>query len=269
MTAEALMRARSWARAHPTAFGAGAAALYLAPHLVPGLDVALGLLGRMPLGPVLPTLVWDVLIAATVLALGRGTVMVGSVRGHSWCAWVAAVCCGVVAAVVGGICGTAIALTLTDAAFASYQGALASSPAWLTVLTTIAVAPVTEELVFRGSLYRGLRRRWSALASGLVSAAAFALAHGTMTHVPVTIVLALASSALVERSRSIWPSVALHATANLATTFIVPTISVPAWLVSAPVAVGLWFAVTLGMVALLVVCASRAECPHEAGIIED
>ena len=263
------MRARSWARAHPTAFGAGSAALYLAPHLVPGLDVVLGLFGLTPLGPVLPTLVWDVLIAAAVLALGRGIVTVGSVRGHSWCAWAAAVCCGVVAAVVGGICGTAIVLTLTDAAFASYQGVLASSPAWLTVLTTIAVAPAAEELVFRGSLYRGLRRRWPVLASGFVSAAAFALAHGTMTHVPVTIVLALASSALVERSRSIWPSVALHASANLTTTFIVPMISVPAWLVSAPVAIGLWLAVTLGMVALLVVCASRAERPHEAGIIED
>ena len=172
------MRARSWAHVHPTAFGVGVAALYLAPHLVPGLDVVLGLLGLTPLGPVLSTLVRDALNAIAVLALGCGTVTVGSVRGHSWCAWAAAVCCGVVAAVVGGICGTAITLTLADAAFASYQGALASSPAWLTGLTTIAVAPVAEELVFRGSLYRGLRRRWPALASGLVSAAAFALAHG-------------------------------------------------------------------------------------------
>ena len=49
------------------------------------------------------------------------------------------------------------------------------------------LAPVFEEVVFRGVLYSTLRRRWNAPVAMVVSAFIFALAHGYGTFGLVTI----------------------------------------------------------------------------------
>lgn len=81
----------------------------------------------------------------------------------------------------------------------------------------VVVAPIFEELAFRGVLYATLRRRLGVASAAGVSAAAFALAHGYGTAGFVTV---FASGVLwawaYERTGSLLPGIAAHALNNLA-----------------------------------------------------
>ena len=92
-------------------------------------------------------------------------------------------------------------------------------PAWLHgisgLLLMVVLAPIVEELIFRGLLYRMLRERWGIFISVAVSAVFFSLVHHGMLLSPQLIggiIFALA----YEWSRSLWVSIALHMGANAA-----------------------------------------------------
>lgn len=83
----------------------------------------------------------------------------------------------------------------------------------------VCVAPFVEELVFRGVLLSGLARRmpigWAMLGSAIV----FGCVHlpdfnFAWYPVPALVILGLASAWLRVRTRSLWPSITLHATNN-------------------------------------------------------
>ena len=59
------------------------------------------------------------------------------------------------------------------------------------VIMGITVAPIAEELLFRWVLFRHLRRISSFWVSTLVTAAMFALFHGTAMHIPVALAVTL------------------------------------------------------------------------------
>jgi membrane protease YdiL (CAAX protease family) len=80
----------------------------------------------------------------------------------------------------------------------------------LAVLVLGLVAPLGEELLFRG-LYFGCLGRVAVPGS----AAAFALAHGLPSLLIPVAVAGLALGELRRRSDSLWPGVAAHATVNL------------------------------------------------------
>ena len=89
----------------------------------------------------------------------------------------------------------------------------------LLALLVVCVAPFVEELVFRGVLLSGLASRmpigWAMLASAIV----FGCVHlpdfkFAWYPVPALVILGLASAWLRVRTRSLWPSITLHATNN-------------------------------------------------------
>lgn len=92
----------------------------------------------------------------------------------------------------------------------------------LLVLTTVVLAPVAEETVFRGILFQGLRARTGFWFAALASAALFTLAHlgeggGWLASIVIVsgiLPLGLVFAALVERRGSLLPSVVAHATYN-------------------------------------------------------
>ncbi len=97
--------------------------------------------------------------------------------------------------------------------------AYVSLPSWLHgmwgLLLMVVIAPIVEEIIFRGLLYRMLRERWGVWVSVLVSAAFFSLVHHGLLISPQLlggIVFALA----YEWSRSLWVAIALHMGANAA-----------------------------------------------------
>jgi uncharacterized protein len=81
----------------------------------------------------------------------------------------------------------------------------------------VVLAPIAEELLFRGWLYTGLRRTLAFLPSFLITAAAFAAIHWDAAHHRVFLVLplAVALGLLRELTGSIKPTIVLHATYNL------------------------------------------------------
>lgn len=80
-------------------------------------------------------------------------------------------------------------------------------------VVVIVFAPVSEELVFRGLGYRLLRPygRWTAI---LLVGATFALVHGLVEAFPVLFAFGTALAYIRDRTGSVYPTMALHATFN-------------------------------------------------------
>lgn len=76
------------------------------------------------------------------------------------------------------------------------------------------VAPVAEELFFRGFLYPGLIQRLGRTGASLASALAFALAHVLPTTILPLFVIGLLLNWLYDQTGSIWPGMGLHAVLN-------------------------------------------------------
>jgi membrane protease YdiL (CAAX protease family) len=88
-----------------------------------------------------------------------------------------------------------------------------SSP-WLFLLGAIVVAPVVEEIFFRGFLFAGLRGRYGWQKAAAISAALFSLVHLQPTAAVPIFLLGLVFAFLYERSGSIWPAVLMHVSSN-------------------------------------------------------
>lgn len=79
-----------------------------------------------------------------------------------------------------------------------------------TVLAACVLAPIAEEMVFRGVLLSALTERWGERVGIVVSAAAFAAVHiYPFAMVPI-FALALVLARLFLRSRTLWLPVAVH-----------------------------------------------------------
>jgi len=85
---------------------------------------------------------------------------------------------------------------------------------WLAAVAILA-APVFEEYLFRGLVYRGLRRSWNALPAVLASAFLFAIIHPPLSVVPVFVLGVLAAVAF-ERGKRLLAPILAHAVYNAA-----------------------------------------------------
>jgi membrane protease YdiL (CAAX protease family) len=97
------------------------------------------------------------------------------------------------------------------------HGALAQAAV---LVVTVILAPVSEELVFRGILLRALQSRFGARWALVGSAVAFALVHlaldpSALAAVPALFVVGLVLAAQVQRSGRLGPALATHAGFNL------------------------------------------------------
>ncbi|MDP9066746.1 MAG: CPBP family intramembrane metalloprotease [Actinomycetota bacterium] len=86
---------------------------------------------------------------------------------------------------------------------------------WLFALGAIA-APIVEEFVFRGVLYRLFRNRLSVGAAVIASAVAFALLHLIVPLIPALLVMGIVLAALAQRYDSLYPAIVVHALNNAA-----------------------------------------------------
>jgi hypothetical protein len=91
-------------------------------------------------------------------------------------------------------------------------------PAMLTASVVVfgLLAPLAEELIFRGLLFGWLEGRWSARVAWIVSSLAFAAAHIDLTHIMLVLPLGFLFGWLRWRTGSLVPSLAAHAINNSA-----------------------------------------------------
>lgn len=93
----------------------------------------------------------------------------------------------------------------------------ARSPIGVIALTVVvvAVAPVVEELFYRGVWLRSAERRWGTVAGVVVSAVVFGLMHLQPVDTPALIAFGLVVGWLAARYRRLGPSVWAHVAFNL------------------------------------------------------
>ncbi len=85
----------------------------------------------------------------------------------------------------------------------------------VTAIVTTLIAPVAEELLFRGVLLGGLVKRFGVAASIFLSGLAFMLFHCNPQQTVYQFIIGCECAALAVYSRSILPSILLHAANNL------------------------------------------------------
>ncbi|MGC9334502.1 MAG: CPBP family intramembrane glutamic endopeptidase [Anaerolineae bacterium] len=88
------------------------------------------------------------------------------------------------------------------------------SAPWLFAAGAVVVAPLVEEIFFRGFVFAGLRERYGWHRAAVISAGLFAVIHLQPTAIAPIFVLGLIFAYLYERSGSIWPAVLMHVSSN-------------------------------------------------------
>ena len=82
------------------------------------------------------------------------------------------------------------------------------------VAGAVFIAPICEEIFFRGFLFAGLLHRMSLWPAALLAAFLFALAHGDVGSFAVLFVIGLVLAFVRWRVGSIWPGIIIHAANN-------------------------------------------------------
>jgi membrane protease YdiL (CAAX protease family) len=81
-------------------------------------------------------------------------------------------------------------------------------------LVVILVAPVCEELFFRGFLFRALRLRMPLWVAAAIDGVLFGLVHGSLVIVPILACLGIMLCWVYERTGTLFATIALHALNN-------------------------------------------------------
>ncbi len=90
-----------------------------------------------------------------------------------------------------------------------------SAPELVVVFISLVIlTPIFEELIFRGVLFKGLRKKAPFWVAAVVSSLAFAIAHMQWNVALDTLALGIVLCYLVEKTNSIGPAIFLHAFKN-------------------------------------------------------
>lgn len=82
------------------------------------------------------------------------------------------------------------------------------------VIASVVMAPVFEEIIYRGVLFNGLKTQKSAAKAVALSALAFMMMHMSPVQVVFQFALGVLSACVMHRTGKLFPSVLLHATSN-------------------------------------------------------
>lgn len=87
----------------------------------------------------------------------------------------------------------------------------------LLAMQAVIAAPIVEEMMFRGLLFKGLRSRWGFVIGAVVSSAIFALSHNTLPNGFLTlwtIGMGLCCASIQHERNSALPNIFMHAIHN-------------------------------------------------------
>ena len=83
-----------------------------------------------------------------------------------------------------------------------------------TLLISSIIVPITEEIVFRGILYRAFRQKWSVGLSIIISSVIFGLVHMDFYRFIPLVVIGAAAAYSLEKTKSIYTPILFHAVNN-------------------------------------------------------
>lgn len=96
-----------------------------------------------------------------------------------------------------------------------YSGAI-----WIQFLSMGVAAPIMEEVLFRGLLFRRLRTYCKFPIALILSALIFGFCHGNILQFLYAFLLGLLMGLLYEKFRTLWAPIVFHATANMFSVFV-------------------------------------------------
>lgn len=85
---------------------------------------------------------------------------------------------------------------------------------WLTFALSVVVAPIVEEIVFRGVLFPAIKRRYGLIAGVVLSSLIFTLVHINPIQMISVLPLGIYLAIMYHRAGSIYPGMILHASWN-------------------------------------------------------
>ncbi len=149
------------------------------------------------------------------------------------------------------------------ATYEEYAGQIAAGNPVLMLLATVILAPLTEEIVFRGLIYTRLKRGMPVLLAALLSALIFGIMHGTLLHMVFTVPMGLFLCLFYDRFGSLWVPIALHMGFNLCGSVLsyYPMDSVP--MIAVFIAIGVYLTV-MGLLSIGWYRNAAAGCIAEA-----
>ncbi len=130
----------------------------------------------------------------------------------------------------------------------------------LDILATVVIAPLCEEIVFRGLVYRGLKRGMPTVAAALITSAVFGILHGTIVWFVYTFLLSLVLITMYEYAKSLWAPILTHTAFNIVGQLPLLFEDAPLWVSS--VYVYACLAVFGGTLAWILIRRKRAQNPQ-------
>lgn len=191
--------------------------------LATGIAVALGTAADSPASALTTTLIQDVVLLATAVALAATVsrprpvdfgLRPAPLRRSVVCTAVALAAFYLISAVYAAVVGPEGEQNTLERLGADRSATYLTASAVL----VIVLAPVVEEIFFRGFMYRSLRNRLSPLAAGLCIGVVFGAIHysgpETLDLLPVLALLGATFCWLYEVTGSLYPAIAVHVVNN-------------------------------------------------------
>lgn len=100
-----------------------------------------------------------------------------------------------------------------------------TTPAIAIVIMSLIIAPIGEEALMRGLIYPVLRRKLSVTSTIVITALLFAMLHGNLVQIVLTIPLGIALGYLYERTHNLLACISMHMLFN-ATALLLPSVHV-------------------------------------------
>jgi len=85
---------------------------------------------------------------------------------------------------------------------------------YIAFLTTVCMAPILEELLFRGLIYKRLRNTCKPFTAAIISSLAFGITHGNLVQFLYAFLAGMLLAYIYEKYKNIWAPIIFHVCAN-------------------------------------------------------
>lgn len=134
---------------------------------------------------------------------------------------------------LGGICLAGFVglvldmLPIPESVWEDYnaQAEMLGSTSLIAVISSVVIAPVAEEIFFRGLVYTRLRRAMPAAVAMVLSSLVFGALHGQLVWICYASVIGLAMVIVFERTGTVRATIAVHLAFNLAGGYILSNLA--------------------------------------------
>ena len=129
--------------------------------------------------------------------------------------WVLMLVCAVTACIAMNDILMLMNMQRLSRVYQSTEQVIYSAPRWLQMIGAGILAPIAEELVYRGMTYRRMRESLTAMQAGIFVSILFGVGHGNLPQGLYAMVLGLLLACIYEKFRNIAAPILFHIVVNI------------------------------------------------------